>query len=79
MHQADRVLFTADEMQALYMNSIRTKITLLTVCAIIIALSVATAIGVVSIRKLGRNDSDQMIHLTAATGALNLESYFESV
>ena len=79
MHQADRVLFTADEMQVLYMNSIRTKITLLTVCAIIIALSVATAIGVVSIRKLGRNDSDQMIHLTAATGALNLESYFESV
>ena len=61
------------------MHSIRTKFTLLTVIAIIIALSIATIIGVISIRKVGRNDSDQMIHLTCATGALHLESYFDSV
>ena len=61
------------------MNSIRTKITLLTVCTVIIALSVATAIGVTSIKNLGRNDANQLLHLTAATGAMNLESYFESV
>lgn len=61
------------------MNSIRTKITLLTVCIVIIALSVATVIGIISIKKLGRNDADQMLHLTATTGAMNLESYFESV
>ena len=61
------------------MNSIRTKITLLAVCIVIIALSVATVIGVISIKKLGRNDADQMLHLTATTGAMNLESYFESV
>jgi diguanylate cyclase (GGDEF)-like protein len=61
------------------MNSIRTKITLLTVCIVIIALGIATVIGLISIKKLGRNDADQMLHLTATTGALNLESYFESV
>ena len=61
------------------MNSIRTKITLLTVCIVIISLSVATVIGIISIKKLGRNDADQMLHLTATTGVLNLESYFESV
>ncbi len=61
------------------MNSIRTKITLLTVCTVIIALGIATVIGVTSIRKLGRNDADQMLHLTASTGAMHLESYFESV
>lgn len=61
------------------MNSIRTKITLLTVCTIIAALSIAAVIGVISIKKLGRNDADQMLHLTATTGAMNLESYFESV
>ena len=61
------------------MNSIRTKITLLTVCIVIISLSVATVIGIISTKKLGRNDADQMLHLTATTGALNLESYFESV
>lgn len=63
----------------LQMNSIRTKITLLTISTVIIALTIATIIGVTSIRKLGRNDADQMLHLTATTGAMNLESYFESV
>lgn len=61
------------------MQSLRSKLTLLTLGAILVALGVATAIGVISIRKLGRNDADQMIHLTATTGAMNLESYFESV
>ena len=61
------------------MHSISTKFTLLTVCAIIISLSIATTIGVVSIQKLGRNDADQMLHLTATTGALHLETYFDSV
>ena len=61
------------------MHSIRTRFTLLIVIATIIALSVATTIAVVSIRKLGREDSDEMIHLTCTTGALNIESYFNSV
>lgn len=61
------------------MHSIRTKFTLMTVSAIIFALSIATAIGVISIRNIGLNDADQMMHLTATTGAMNLDSYFESV
>lgn len=61
------------------MHSIRTKFTLTVVSIIIVTLSIATAIGVFSIRNLGRDDADQMIHLTATTGAMNLEQYFESV
>ena len=61
------------------MHSIRTKFTFTVVIVIIITLSITTAIGVISIRKLGREDADQMIHLTATTGAMNLELYFESV
>ena len=61
------------------MHSIRTKFTLTVVSVILITLSIATAISVVSIKNLGREDADQMIHLTAKMGAMNLEQYFESV
>ena len=61
------------------MRSIRIKYTLLTVCAIAVALSIATFIGVQSIRKLGNDDADQMLSLMCKTGAMNLESYFTSV
>ena len=61
------------------MHSIRTKITLLTVIVVIATLVIATGIGVFSIRKLGKSDADEMLHLTCATGAMNLERYFESV
>ena len=61
------------------MHSIRTKFTLTVVSVILITLSIATAIGVISIKNLGRDDADQLIHLTATTGAMNLEQYFKSV
>ena len=61
------------------MHSIRTRFTLTVVSVIVLTLSIVTAIGVYSIRNLGRDDADQMIHLTATTGAMNLESYFKSV
>ena len=61
------------------MRSIRIKYTLLTICAIIVALSIATFIGVKSIQKLGNDDTDQMLSLMCKTGAMNLESYFTSV
>ena len=61
------------------MHSIRTKFTLAVVSVILITLSIATAIGVISIKNLGEDDADQMLHLTATTGAMNLEQYFESV
>ena len=61
------------------MHSIRNKFILTVVSVILITLSIATAIGVISIKNLGRDDADQMLHLTATTGAMNLEQYFESV
>ena len=61
------------------MHSIRTRLTSLTMSVIIIALCIATAIAAVSIRNLGKDDADEMIRLTCTTGALNLETYFESV
>ena len=61
------------------MRSIRIKYTLLTVCSIIVALSIATFIGVKSIQKLGNDDADQMLSLMCKTGAMNLESYFTGV
>ena len=61
------------------MCSIRTKFILLTLSAIIAALSVATYIGVYSIKTLGKSDADQMLHLKCTTGAMNLETYFNSV
>lgn len=61
------------------MHSIRTKFTLLTVCALVVALSIATAIGVVSIRSLGSEDADEMLMLMCKSGEMNLDSYFEDV
>ena len=61
------------------MHSIRIRYTLLTVCAIIVALSIATFIGVESVKKLGNDDADQMLSLMCTTGAMNLDSYFDSV
>ncbi len=52
---------------------------LLTVAAIIISLTIVSVIGIISINNLGRKDADQMLHLTAATGSMQLESYFVSV
>ena len=61
------------------MRSIRAKFILLTLSAIIAALSVATYSGVYSIKTLGKSDADQMLHLKCTTGAMNLETYFDDV
>ena len=61
------------------MRSIRTKYMLLIVCAIVVALGIATLIGALSIKDLGKNDTDKMLDMMCTTGALNLESYFDDV
>ena len=61
------------------MSSIRTKTTLLTVCAIVVAMVIATVLGVVAIRNIGSNNSDEMLLLLCETGEKDLDSYFESV
>ncbi len=61
------------------MHSIRTKTTLLTVCAIVAAIVLSTLIGAIAIRNIGKADSDQMLMLLCSSGEKNLDSYFESV
>ena len=61
------------------MNSIRTKITLLTVCAIVVTTLIATLMGVIAIRNIGSRNSEQMLRLLCKTGGKDLDSYFESV
>ncbi|MBQ8964210.1 MAG: efflux RND transporter periplasmic adaptor subunit [Clostridia bacterium] len=61
------------------MRSIRTKTTLLTVCAIVVAMTIATLLSVSAIRNIGNSSSDQMLYLLCETGEKNLDSYFESV
>ncbi|MDO4796833.1 MAG: diguanylate cyclase [Coriobacteriales bacterium] len=60
-------------------RSIQTKTTLLTVCAVIASLTIATIMGAVAIRDIGKSDSDQLLTLLCESGEKNLDSYFESV
>lgn len=61
------------------MNSIRTKITLLTVCVITVTMVVAATLGVVEIRRIGDRSSRRILSLLCETGEKNLDFYFESV
>ena len=61
------------------MNSIQTKTTLLTVCAIVVTMLVATLMGVVAIRDIGKENSQQLLMSLCESGEKNLDSYFESV
>ena len=61
------------------MRSIRIKITLLTVCAIIAAITAATLLSVAAIKQIGDSSSDQLLFLLCETGQKNLDSYFRSV
>lgn len=61
------------------MTSIRTKTTLLTICEIVITITVATLLGITAIRNIGNKSSDQMLRLLCESGEKNLDYYFESV
>lgn len=61
------------------MKSLRTKITMLTVCAIVASMSIATLLGAVAIRTIGSSNSDEMLLLLCEAGEKNLDSYFESM
>lgn len=61
------------------MTSIRTKTTLLTVLAIVASLLIATLLGILAIRNIGKNNSDKMLLLLCEAGEKNLDYYFESV
>lgn len=61
------------------LNSLRAKITLWTACAIVIAMTVATLLSVISIRNIGNSSSNQMLLLLCEAGEKNLDFYFKSV
>ena len=60
-------------------SSIRTRITLLAIIIAVVAMTVATVIGTISIKKLGDESAEQMLTLLCQTGEKNLDHYFESV
>ena len=61
------------------MRSLRTKITLLNVGAVSVALLTATAIGVISIASFGHESSEKEMKLLCEEGKNNLNDYFDSV
>ena len=61
------------------MHSIRTKITLLTVCSVLLSMSIATALASVSIRNFGNETSERILFLLCQTVQRNLDAHFESI
>ena len=59
--------------------SIRTKITLLTVAAIAVAISITTAISSIYIATKGHKSSEEELALSCESGKNNLDYYFKSV
>ena len=60
-------------------HSIKTKIMLMTTCAILVVIFVATFSGVMVIRNVGNTSAEQMLQLLCESGEKNLDHYFESV
>ena len=60
------------------MHSIKTKITAMTVCVIVIAMVIATVLGVTAIRNIGNHDAEQTLLLLCETGQKDLNYYFQN-
>ncbi len=61
------------------MKSIRSKITLITVIAIVLSVSITALIGINSVRDLGNSSSEKLLYLLCKTGQKNLDHYFDSI
>ena len=61
------------------MHSIRTKVTLLNVIAVAVAMTVTTVISAVTIANFGHESSEKLLKLSCETGRDNLDDYFISV
>ena len=61
------------------MRHIKTKITLIIIVAIILSMGIVTLLSMNSIKRLGQEDSEQILLLLCETGQKNLDSYFVSV
>ena len=56
------------------MHSLRTKITAVTISAIIITMIIAAVFGVIAIRNIGITSSEQMLLLLCEAGQKNIDS-----
>ena len=61
------------------MHSIKTKITAMTVCAVVLTMVIATALGVKAIRDIGNYNAEQTLLLLCETGHKDLDYYFQNV
>ena len=61
------------------MYSIKTRITAITVCVIVIAMLVVAGLGMVAIKNIGKRNAEQTLLLLCETGQKNLDRYFTSV
>ena len=61
------------------MHSIRTKISLATIGAIIITMIIAAVFGVAAIRNIGQDSSEQMLRLLCDAGQKNLNAGLQDV
>ena len=66
-------------MKAKRIHSIKTKIMLMTTCAILVVVLVATFSGILVIRNVGNSSAEQMLFLLCESGEKNLDHYFTSV
>ena len=60
-------------------KSIRTKITIVTACAIFVTVVVTAILGTLAIKEIAVSRSEQLLQLLCQTGQKNLNSYFTSV
>jgi hypothetical protein len=61
------------------MHSIKTKITLITIIAIVISMTLATLLGISAVRSIGQSSSEEILRLLCETGEQNLDFYLDSV
>ena len=61
------------------MHSIKTKITVVAACAIVVTMIIAAAFGVIAIKDIGTESADQQLMLLCKTGQRNLDAYLEDV
>ena len=61
------------------MQSLRSRITLMTVLMIVVSASIITLLSVLFIQRSKRTESNQMLLLLCETGQRNLDFYFDSV
>ena len=61
------------------MHTIKTKITAMTVCVIVLSMAIAAFFGVNAIQNIGNHDAEQTLLLLCETGQKDLDYYFQNV